>query len=533
MLNSLVSGVGGSFATPAVWAAGFTVNQLTDTGDGVCDGTCTLRDAILAANASGGADTITFGLNGTIALTGMLPVISEALTIDGSGHTIAVDGANAFRVLTATAPVTLTALTIQHGHETGFFTGQGGGAFFGNAAVLNGVSFSNNTANFGGGAYFANDAVLNSASFNHNMAAEGGGAEFASDATLNGVSFNNNTATGGGGGGGAYIRGIAIVTGSSFISNTAASYTGGGAYFAGPATVTASSFVSNTADTTGGGTSFYSTTVVINSTFINNRSGGFAGGAEFHRLGTTVIGSSFLSNTSQVGGGATFAGPVTVSGSTFSHNNAFGGGGAYFSITDATLTGNLFVENAAHEGAGLELDEAATVRLDNNIIAANGPLSPATSINEVYVGFFNDSLTGRHNTFAAATPGSPNVALAGAGPYSQATLTNTIFSDYAVAVFADDFAVRLDGVLWSGVTTPTQGLTVTVSHAYTGSAAFVNAALRDYHLSAASAARDIGVVTSLLVDFDGQTRPNGLLPDMGADEYLDLPYKEALPLVIR
>ncbi|MEP7359806.1 MAG: right-handed parallel beta-helix repeat-containing protein [Anaerolineales bacterium] len=300
--------------------------------------------------------------------------------------------------------------------------------------------------------------------------------------------------------------------------------------------MTASSFVSNSAATTGGGTSFYSVTVVVNSTFIHNWSGDYAGGAEFHNLGTTVIASSFLSNTAlYAGGGATFAGPVTVSGSTFRYNMAYAsGGGAYFSSADATLTGNLFAENAAkNRGAALELDENATVRLDNNIIAANGPLSPSTSISEVSVDVFLNSLTGRHNTFAAATPGSQNVAIAGIERFSHATLTNTIFSDYAVAVTADHFPMTLDGVLWSGVTTATQGVTVTVMHAYTGSVGFVNAALRDYHLSAGSAARDIGVVTSLLVDFDGQTRPSGALPDMGADEYLDLPYKLALPLVIR
>ena len=41
--------------------ASFSVVDLTDSGDGTCDGNgCTLRDAVLAANASFGEDTITF-----------------------------------------------------------------------------------------------------------------------------------------------------------------------------------------------------------------------------------------------------------------------------------------------------------------------------------------------------------------------------------------------------------------------------------------------------------------------------------------
>ncbi|NJN15410.1 MAG: CSLREA domain-containing protein, partial [Oscillochloris sp.] len=72
----------------AVQAATFTVNSSADPGDGTCDGTeCTLREAITAANATAGADTITFAIPGAgpheIVLAGGLPAVSETLTIDG------------------------------------------------------------------------------------------------------------------------------------------------------------------------------------------------------------------------------------------------------------------------------------------------------------------------------------------------------------------------------------------------------------------------------------------------------------------
>jgi CSLREA domain-containing protein len=71
----------------------FTVNSDLDPGDGVCDGTCTLRDAIIFANASPGHDSIVFNPNTVpdaiyvIELSSLLPSIdgSQGITVDGSG----------------------------------------------------------------------------------------------------------------------------------------------------------------------------------------------------------------------------------------------------------------------------------------------------------------------------------------------------------------------------------------------------------------------------------------------------------------
>ncbi len=77
----------------------FVVNQaenLVAQGDGTCDATCTLRDAILAANANDGADTITFtGAGGDNTIyPGPLPAIdaSDGITIDGTGADVQIAG---------------------------------------------------------------------------------------------------------------------------------------------------------------------------------------------------------------------------------------------------------------------------------------------------------------------------------------------------------------------------------------------------------------------------------------------------------
>jgi CSLREA domain-containing protein len=68
----------------------YTVNSAADPGDGVCDAvSCTLRDAIDAANASPGTDRINFniGLGGLRTIhvaSGGLPAITESVIIDGT-----------------------------------------------------------------------------------------------------------------------------------------------------------------------------------------------------------------------------------------------------------------------------------------------------------------------------------------------------------------------------------------------------------------------------------------------------------------
>src|ERR1051325_9972957 len=84
------------FITPA-YAATFTVTKTADTNDGVCDADCSLREAISAANANPGADTITLpagtytltlanagGANEDNDATGDLDV-NGSLTINGAG----------------------------------------------------------------------------------------------------------------------------------------------------------------------------------------------------------------------------------------------------------------------------------------------------------------------------------------------------------------------------------------------------------------------------------------------------------------
>lgn len=192
------------------------------------------------------------------------------------------------------------------------------------------------------------------------------------------------------------------------------------------------------------------------------------------------------------------------------------------------LANRIFNNQSTNSGGGLYVSFYGNVLADNNFIAANTSTNGAA---EVGVGG-PGSFSGRHNTFAAANPGS-GVAVSAGNEISGdvITLTNSILEGYAVGLRTGPLAatINADGVLWSGVTTQTQGSSITVTHAYTGNAAFANSATRDYHLTSASAAIDKGVSTSLTIDFDGNTRPQGSAPDLGADEFVN--FAVYLPII--
>jgi CSLREA domain-containing protein len=88
-------------------AATFTVNTASDTGNGACDGTCTLREAIDASNAVLGQipNTIKFNIPGsgvqTITPSSPLPAITRPVVVDGFTqpgafpNTLATGGTNA------------------------------------------------------------------------------------------------------------------------------------------------------------------------------------------------------------------------------------------------------------------------------------------------------------------------------------------------------------------------------------------------------------------------------------------------------
>jgi CSLREA domain-containing protein len=68
-------------------ATTYTVTKTADTNDGVCDADCSLREAIVAANANPGLDNINFSIGSglqTIKPTSELPALTDPVVINGT-----------------------------------------------------------------------------------------------------------------------------------------------------------------------------------------------------------------------------------------------------------------------------------------------------------------------------------------------------------------------------------------------------------------------------------------------------------------
>jgi CSLREA domain-containing protein len=217
----------------------FDVTQTGDSGDGTCDATCTLRDAIQAANANASQyDYVVFqgSVTGNVALTqGEIP-ITDAVYIYGNGPDVNTITADANSRIFNVNPnygdfVAIHDLTLTGGDVTG-----DGGAITNDDGVLSLVDtvLSGNTASGDGGAIYESGNYYGGAydrfryaTFSGNHAASGG-AIYADSSwgTAREATFNDNHADGGSGGAISGSTGYLV---DSTISGNSASVSGGGA----------------------------------------------------------------------------------------------------------------------------------------------------------------------------------------------------------------------------------------------------------------------------------------------------------------
>lgn len=315
-----------------VEAATYVVDTTTDnaglTACTASPGDCSLRGAIIAANAAGGADTITVpagtynltidGDDENANATGDLDITSDLTITGNSAATTIIDGNAIDRVLDLIIPttagtsisVTLNNLTIQDGFNDGTITETLAGGIAIRSVVglngsvnltLNSVVVTNNTTSTGGGGGIGitrpgaatadhnitiNNSTISNNSTSNSTIGSGGGIFCACDLTItnsviSGNSVANNQVANTAGGGGIYIT-----TNSSNISLTNSTISG------------------NTVNATGGGillglgtgTVSLNHVTVTNNTADNDNNGGEGGGLYNNS------GSSFTIQNSLVAG---------------------------------------------------------------------------------------------------------------------------------------------------------------------------------------------------------------------------------------
>lgn len=315
----------------------FTVTKTADTNDGMCDADCSLREAIIAANANPGADIINFSVHGTFVLSltgtgedaaasGDLD-ITGALTLQGVAPSLTIiDGNLTDRVFDirpaagTTLSVSLANLTIRRGNLASGVGNNGAGindpgSTTGISAInLNHVTVtSNSTGNNGGGI-----------SISRNFAAIGDPSVTLVDSAVSGNSGIN--------GGGVQCISCDVTLENSTVSGNMASGDGGGIY------------------TTGN-----NTTINVNRSTLSGNQANDDGGAIAQPLGTGTISLNFATLTSNVADNDS--------------SSAGDGGGIY------TVSGVVTLQNSIVQG-----------NVDNSTPGANDCSGPATSNNYNVVG---------------------------------------------------------------------------------------------------------------------------------------------------
>lgn len=398
-MRMLLAGFLLALGASAAEAAYFTVTKTQDTADGACTaGDCSLREAVIAANATPAEDTIyvpagTYtlsieGIQEDAAATGDLDVTASVRILGaGRGETI-LDGGQIDRVLhfrSIGARLELRHLTVRGGKTfPAEGASHGAGAYLqyigGEKALVSivDVLFEGNEANFLGGALYAGTgiaAVVDRSAFAMNTAQGGGGIYLgdASDLTMTNSIVENNAVSGTGGGLQLQSRGELLVAASAIRGNTSEG-NGGGVWLgrvsgaAGFARIEDSEIVDN--DSTagaGGGVYVYFGDPEIRRTLIAGNSSQQNGGGLF--LWLADVAAAFEN--------------LTVSGNATSGLSTKGGGLYVFSLVgpNATFRNLTFADNAAPAG-GTQIGSdnpayAANLMLRNSIVKGASACSQA------------------------------------------------------------------------------------------------------------------------------------------------------------
>jgi CSLREA domain-containing protein len=289
-------------AAPTAFADFFAVTKHGDHAPGPCTKSdCTLREAILAANANPGRDRLLLaskrpyhlsrtGLPDDGALRGDLDITNDPLRIyHGSSGWATIDAQGVDRVfeIFANAPTTLENLRITGGDHPTSHQGDGGGIHTSANLTLENCILTGNHArgaNGSGGGLQALDGKLSilGSEIKDNVAADSSGAL---DIGNHGFTIKDSTISGNrssfAGAGYFYGDGDSTIGNSTISGNRSTTETGGIYYSesAGTLFISRSTFSGNVAADDGGGLSARNGEVkIVNSTFAGNRAGDYGGG---------------------------------------------------------------------------------------------------------------------------------------------------------------------------------------------------------------------------------------------------------------
>lgn len=355
------------------------------------------------------------------------------------------------------------------------------------------------------------------------------------DAT--GVTANCPPAGSDGCGGGIFVHGAhPIIVHNVVTDNVAAvstdnrSASGGGLclYFATGTVISGNLVISNTASLggrgTGGGMHLeypYDVSVIANQVLSNTATThssryGWGGGLAVGGSGSaaTVQGNRIEGNRTNGGGTGQGAGIYQWLGSTgFAGNRVArntGSEAVFLGYSQSLVESNQVVDNSTPTGVRLMYNQATHgPTLINNVIARSGD---SLAVSAAANGPLTATLL--HNTLTGSGTGRGVHVESG---YVTLFLTNTIVASHTWGITntvpASSSVVADHTLFWANAQDGIEGINPVF-----GNPAFVDPAGGDYHLSPSSAAINAGVDAGVLTDIDGDARPIGSAPDIGADE---------------
>ncbi len=378
---------------PSQTGPNYTVTTTADEVDGVCGILhCSLREAVMAANAVPGANQIDLpagiyiltraGAGEDASVTGDLDILDDLTIVGAVGAEINANNLDRAIHIVGAWNVTLEQVRI----------------FNGNAGAANGGAVLNSA---GGHLTISNSRV------DSNHAANGGGVYNIGGSTL-------------------------TISGSWFASNVATTYDGGGVFNTSILTIDNSSFTGNNA---GSGAAIMSrgsnaSATITKSSLGHNVATADGGGIENDLSATlTIRNTTITSNHANRGGGVYhFSGMTTLNNVTISANRADSdGGGIYRSGSSVNISNTIIADNTDSSGGDAADCLGTLVSQDYNLI---GTLSGCTLI-----GTINHNITGQSALLSGVTsqnetleyhpilPGSPaiaagNPAAHGSGAYA-------------------------------------------------------------------------------------------------------------------
>jgi CSLREA domain-containing protein len=387
----LVAGVLASLGLVAAPAhsATLTVTKTTDTNDGTCNADCSLREAIVAANAAGGADTIEIPsghyrlrLEGDddTAAAGDLDITSE-LTLKAVGSAT-IDGSRIDRVVHVLAAGNAKILGVRIAN--GQALADGGGLYNLGTTTLTRSAVSGNAATTAGGIFNQGDLTLANSSVNANLASEVGGIYNSGTVTLDGSAVRRNTANNGKAGG---IRNEDTVTlTNSTVSGNEALTEGGGIYNNDDTKLVDSTVNGNEAAKGGGIYNNQGTMSLSDSLVESNQAPGGEGGGVFNDGTITLTKSTVSDNEAQQGGGMSTPGAATLISSVVKDNFAGVGAGIYYSFGELSLVRSAVTGNSgAGVGAGIATEGLGSATVERSVISGNAATNAGGGIASINV----------------------------------------------------------------------------------------------------------------------------------------------------